>query len=152
MCMRIAETNGERYGITMKFSEKIYNLRSENHLSQEEFAQILNVSRQTVSKYENGSTYPEIDKLIFISERFQVSIDYLLKDSEEISASREALDRLTLAFLGCAQDMDNVSKELIDIMRDGIIDEDEKVRLHKILDTLDSIEKVIASIRENITA
>ncbi len=65
----------------MPFNTKLQEIRKNNELSQENLAEILNVSRQSVSKWERGHGYPEIDKLIFISERFNVSLDELLKDT-----------------------------------------------------------------------
>ena len=66
----------------MNFGMKIQILRKENRLSQEALAEKLDVSRQAVSKWETGEGYPEIDKIILISELFQVSLDYLLKDGD----------------------------------------------------------------------
>lgn len=65
--------------------EKIYNLRRSKKISQEEFADILNTSRQAVSKWERNEAKPDIDKLILIAKLFNVSIDYLL--SYEINYS-----------------------------------------------------------------
>lgn len=64
----------------MAFPEKLYSLRKKHGLSQEELAQELNVSRQAISKWESGQSTPESEKLLIISEYFQVSLDYLLKD------------------------------------------------------------------------
>ncbi len=66
--------------ITMKFTEKLQLLRKENKYSQEYLAEACGVSRQAVSKWEAGSAYPEMDKIICISKIFGVSTDYLLKD------------------------------------------------------------------------
>ena len=66
----------------MKFHEKIQNLRKEKGLSQEELAEMMQVSRQSVSKWESAQAYPETDKLIVLSEIFGVTIDSLLKDTE----------------------------------------------------------------------
>lgn len=63
----------------MTLGEKIYVLRKNNGLSQEQLAEILNVSRQSISKWEGNVTYPEPDKLISLSDYFQVSLDYLMK-------------------------------------------------------------------------
>ena len=65
--------------------DKLYNLRKNRKISQEEFAEILNTSRQAVSKWERNEAKPDIDKLILIAKLFNVSIDYLL--DFEISAS-----------------------------------------------------------------
>jgi len=64
----------------MKFYEKLQLLRKERGLSQEALADMLNVSRQAISKWESEQTYPEIDKLIAISEIFGVTLDSLMKD------------------------------------------------------------------------
>jgi len=64
----------------MKFYEKLPVLRRERGLSQEGLADLLNVSRQAISKWESGQTYPETDKLIALSELFGVTLDSLIKD------------------------------------------------------------------------
>ena len=62
-------------------SEKIMDLRKSRGWSQEELAERLDVSRQSVSKWESGASTPEPDKIVAISEIFGVSTDYLLKDA-----------------------------------------------------------------------
>lgn len=64
----------------MTFSEKLLLLRRKKGLSQEQLAEMLDVSRQSVSKWESQQTLPEPSKIILISEIFEVSIDQLLKD------------------------------------------------------------------------
>lgn len=64
----------------MKLCEKITKLRKEKSLSQEEFGNAINVSRQAVSKWESEQTKPDIDKLKEIAKFFDVSYDYLLND------------------------------------------------------------------------
>jgi transcriptional regulator with XRE-family HTH domain len=61
----------------MKFNEKLLELRKKEGLSQEELADKVDVSRQTVSKWEAGQTTPEMEKLIRLSEIFKVSVDEL---------------------------------------------------------------------------
>ena len=63
--------------------EKIMQLRQKQGLSQEAFGEKLGVSRQAVSKWETGQAAPDIDKIIAMSEIFEVSTDYLLKGVEE---------------------------------------------------------------------
>lgn len=63
----------------MTFGEKLKVLRKEKGYSQEEFAGLLDVSRQAVSKWEGNKGTPEIDKLLQISNMFGVTLDYLLK-------------------------------------------------------------------------
>ena len=65
----------------MTLSEKLYNLRRKQGLSQEALAEKLNCSRQVISKWENGTTSPDAEMLQKYSELFGVSIDYLVKDS-----------------------------------------------------------------------
>lgn len=64
----------------MKFEEKLIKLRKEKGLSQEELGEALNVTRQTISKWELGQSKPDMVKLKEISEFFQVSPDSLLND------------------------------------------------------------------------
>ena len=63
-------------------SEKLFKLRKNSGLSQEQLAEQLHVSRQAISKWESGTAVPESEKLITISNYFGVSLDYLLKDGE----------------------------------------------------------------------
>ena len=65
----------------MNFGERIYKLRSEKNLSQGDLAEILDVSRQSISKWENNNAVPELSKLIKMSELFQVSLDDLVKEN-----------------------------------------------------------------------
>ena len=67
----------------MELSKKIKQIRNDNKLTQEQFAEKMLVSRTAVSKWENGTCYPSIDSLKYISKIFNVSLDKLLS-SEEI--------------------------------------------------------------------
>lgn len=67
----------------MKLADTIYELRKKAGYSQEELAVKCGVSRQSVSKWESSSAYPEIDKLTILADLFDVSVDYLLGRSEE---------------------------------------------------------------------
>lgn len=69
----------------MGFGEKLFKLRKEKGLSQEALAEKLNTTRQAVSKWENGQGFPETEKLIMIGNVFEVSLDYLLKETAEQS-------------------------------------------------------------------
>ena len=66
----------------MKFGEKLLSLRKEKGYSQEILADKLNVSRQTISKWESGITTPELEKIILLSEIFNISIDELVGKEE----------------------------------------------------------------------
>ncbi|MBP3398942.1 MAG: helix-turn-helix domain-containing protein [Erysipelotrichaceae bacterium] len=62
----------------MSFAENLRQLRKEQQLSQEELAEILDVSRQAISKWEQGIGYPEVEKLLLLSSKLNVSLDYLM--------------------------------------------------------------------------
>lgn len=66
----------------MILAEKIMSLRKQNGWSQEELAEQMDVSRQSVSKWESSASIPDIEKILKMSELFGVSTDYLLKDEE----------------------------------------------------------------------
>ncbi|AEE16824.1 helix-turn-helix transcriptional regulator [Treponema brennaborense] len=70
----------------MKLAEKIEILRKRNGWSQEELADKVAVSRQSVSKWESGGAVPELDKILLLSTLFGVSTDTLLKDDLSVSA------------------------------------------------------------------
>lgn len=77
----------------MKLSEKLYKLRKEHGLSQEQLADALGVSRQAISKWEGGAAIPEVEKLLALSKYFGVTTDYLLNDGLdacETKLTREA--------------------------------------------------------------
>ena len=82
----------------MIFSEKLQLLRKSKGFTQEELAERLDVSRQAVAKWESGQVYPDISNLIQISDLFNVSIDYLVRDQDcmlNISADiKTDLDKL----------------------------------------------------------
>jgi transcriptional regulator with XRE-family HTH domain len=62
----------------MGFAENLKSIRQERHISQEELAEIIGVSRQAVSKWEQGGGYPEMEKLLVLSKDLNVSLDYLM--------------------------------------------------------------------------
>lgn len=67
----------------MTTGDKIAQMRKESNLTQEQLADLLGVSRQSVSKYESNLAYPETEKIIKLSEIFHCSMDYLLRDEIE---------------------------------------------------------------------
>ena len=62
----------------MEFNNKLYELRKQKGFSQEELANRLNVSRQTISKWEVGESTPDMENLVAISELFEISLDELV--------------------------------------------------------------------------
>ena len=57
----------------------MYELRNKKNISQEDLAEVLDVSRQSISKWENDKAYPEMTRLLFMSDYFDVSLDYLMR-------------------------------------------------------------------------
>lgn len=74
----------------MKLGQTIVEIRKKNELTQEEFAQIFCVTRQTVSNWENEKSYPDLVTLIKISETYGFSLDYMLKEDPDMT---EAMNR-----------------------------------------------------------
>ena len=77
------------------FANNLKKLRKDNNLSQEELALELGVSRQSVSKWESGQTYPEMDKVLQLCKMFNVNIDELLSQNiKEVKENIEAKNKL----------------------------------------------------------
>ena len=122
----------------MFFSDKLRLLRTQANLSQEDLADELHVSRQSVSKWESGISFPEIEKLISISDYFHVSLDALLKAPLHDTPITETMDRLVLQFL-------------VTIMQDGKIDAREALQLEQILCALDHIMQDIRKLKQTFS-
>ena len=84
----------------MNFSEKFQLIRKNKGMTQEELAEMLDISRQAVAKWESGQAYPDISNLIQISNLFNVTVDYLVRDQE--------------CMVNCAADVENDISKLID--------------------------------------
>ena len=69
----------------MTMAERLQRLRKEHHFSQEQLAERLQVSRQAVSKWENGQTAPDLDNIIAMSNLYEVTTDYILIGRERSS-------------------------------------------------------------------
>lgn len=69
----------------MNFKDKLQKARREKKLSQENLAEVLNISRQAVAKWESGLSFPDIDNLIKLSELFCITIDNFVKDDSSCS-------------------------------------------------------------------
>ena len=79
----------------MNFSEKLLTLRKAKGMTQEQLAEKLDVSRQSISKWESGQAVPELEKIVALSTIFDVTTDYLLKSSEidDLSVKTEMLEK-----------------------------------------------------------
>lgn len=81
----------------MKFSENLIRLRKQKGLSQEDLANQLDVSRQTVSKWELGVTTPEMEKLVQMSKIFGITVDDLIS-KEEVTADTTSTTKTTTSY------------------------------------------------------
>ncbi len=80
----------------MTISDKIQELRKQNSLSQEQLAEKMGVSRQAVSKWESGICVPDIEKIIALSELFEVSTDYLIIGKETIPSMDKPMQSMKI--------------------------------------------------------
>jgi len=78
------------------FSENLKKLRTSKGLSQEQLNEIIDVSRQSISKYESGIAQPSFDKLIAIAKYFDVSIDFLLLSEHNNNSATIKSDRIAI--------------------------------------------------------
>lgn len=88
----------------MKFCEKLLALRKQSGLSQEELGLELGVSRQTVSKWEAGQSYPDFHRLVLLSDYFGLSLDELVRglDVQDVRA-RSLADKQIASLHGDAE-------------------------------------------------
>lgn len=102
----------------MEFNNKLYELRKQKGFSQEELANRLNVSRQTISKWEVGESTPDMEKLIAISDLFEISLDELVKgEKQETIDTTEQIMR----------------SELYSDIKEHVLTDDNKKKSKKIL-------------------
>ena len=83
----------------MSFAENLKQLRKERQLSQEELAELLDVSRQAVSKWEQGIGYPEVEKLLLLSSKLCISLDSLMAteiERESYTPKQNVTGRITI--------------------------------------------------------
>ena len=99
----------------MNFNEKLISLRKSKGLSQEELGAELNVSRQTVSKWESCQSYPDFQRLVLLSDFFGLTLDELVKDIDvqEVREKNLNSERLNSIY----SDVENAKK----IIKRGII-------------------------------
>lgn len=69
----------------MRLGQTISEIRKERKMTQEEFAQIFHVTRQTVSNWENEKNYPDLETLISMSDEFNISLDAMLKEDKQMA-------------------------------------------------------------------
>ena len=99
----------------MDYPEKLLTLRKAKDLTQEQLAEKLGVSRQSVSKWESGQATPELEKIVSLSAIFDVTTDYLLKSSEidELSVKTDILERQQKQLLSREQTRTRIYKNIL---------------------------------------
>lgn len=99
----------------MEFAEKLITLRKSKELTQEQLADILSVSRQSVSKWENGQVIPDVEKIVELSKIFDVTTDYLLQPSEidELSIKTEILEQQQKQMMEREKKRSRISKNIM---------------------------------------
>lgn len=96
----------------MKFNEKIISLRKKKGLSQEELGQELQVSRQTVSKWESGQSYPDFQRLVMLSDYFDMTLDELVRDVDvQDVRNRNLTDEKVAALYADAETLKNRARK-----------------------------------------
>ena len=89
----------------MTLGEKLSKLRKESNYTQEQLADILGVSRQSISKWESDIAYPETDKLIALGKLFECSMDYLLKE--------EIIEKTSVQTYGFTEKVEEISRKVM---------------------------------------
>ena len=82
----------------MQVGERILKLRKENNISQEELGFKINVIRQTISKWENNETSPDLNNLKSLAKIFNVSTDYLINGNKQLVRKTKVQDYIVLIF------------------------------------------------------
>ncbi len=83
----------------MSFNEKLQKLRKDSKMSQEQLADLLAVTRQSVSKWESGQTYPEMDKLLGICKIFNCTLEELTNDNLKVNLNKSEKKNYTAVLL-----------------------------------------------------
>lgn len=100
----------------MNFSDNLKRLRKEKNMSQEMLAEQLLVSRQSVSKWESGQAYPEMDKVLDLCKMFDVTIDELMNEKiSEVKTTKESkknINKFVEDFLNFITDIVNISRKM----------------------------------------
>ena len=112
----------------MSFAERLRGSRREKGFSQEQLAETVDVSRQSITKWETGAAYPELKKLILLSISLDKDLDWLLYDERsELYSSRE-LEMGNISFSGRIHDMRSLRSAMKEIM------------VRRILEALEGVE------------
>lgn len=121
----------------MTFGEKLLKLRSDAGLSQDKLAEMLEVSRQSVSKWERDEAMPDTDKIVLISKIFSVSTDSLLKDEDEIKTAGEGTDGTV------KEETAQITSDAVSAANGDLEDDAKRFERGSLMDFLYEIVKVI---------
>lgn len=121
----------------MTFGEKLLKLRSDAGLSQDKLAEMLEVSRQSVSKWERDEAMPDTDKIVLISKIFSVSTDSLLKDEDEIETAGEGTDGTV------KEETAQITSDAVSAANGDLEDDAKRFERGSLMDFLYEIVKVI---------
>ncbi|MDO4166663.1 MAG: helix-turn-helix domain-containing protein [Eubacteriales bacterium] len=100
----------------MEFNNRLYHLRKQNGLSQEELANRLHVTRQTISKWETGDSTPDMGKLAAMSDLFEISLDELVMGKEPRTKDAKAS-----------------RSELVNVLNEKVLTSDNKKKARRVL-------------------
>lgn len=140
-----------------KIGEKINSLRKENKMSQEKLAEKLGITRQSVSKWESGNTFPDIENIILLAKTFNITTDYLLglgprkAEKEIVEVEKEVIVEKEIIVEKEVAVEKEIEKEII-VEKDSIVDEEIKKILGE--DSLsdekkdETIDYILKSVRE----
>ena len=97
----------------MNIHDRIYKLRTSAKMSQEEFAELFNVSRQSVQKWESGESTPDLTKLVKISKHFGISLDALILGHDNRLVEELPNTKLIKPQYDCLHDWDFYAADLM---------------------------------------
>lgn len=94
----------------MNFNERLIDLRKSKGLSQEELGEEIKVSRQTISKWEVGQSYPDFQRLVLLSDYFGLSLDELVRgiDIQDVRFKNVSMEKLNCVY----EDVNNVKQNI----------------------------------------
>lgn len=140
-------------------AKNIYNFRKQKGLTQEKLAEIMGVSYQAVSKWENEKSLPDVSVLPLLAKTFGCSIDALFSHQNDVLIGN--LKEITIEMLASLVSLEEKKRRILEIARDGKVDESEledfvfiKKELERISSTVDALqiwlEKMIADEKINV--
>lgn len=96
----------------MKFNERLFEIRKKKGLSQEGLAMELGVSRQTISKWESGQSYPDFERLVMLSDYFDMTLDELVKgiDVQDVRDKNLTDEKVASMYLDIENGKEKINK------------------------------------------